>query len=341
MRRLVEAAWVAAIVGWTFAASAAGVSVDQASKEQWQAAQKTFRVADDLYDAKRFEEALTAYRASYDIVASPNSRLMIGRVLRELGRVEEAYRELEGTLADAEAAAKKDDKYEDTQRAAQAELDALKQRVAFLTIQVSNAPAGSKLSVGNREVSLEAAASKPVIVPPGPVRVEVTLPSGSKVLRELTLEAGGAKSLEINVEPGAPEKPPVTEAPPTTDTEPTSVTADTSEPSSLRTWAYVAGGVGVVGLATFAIFGVMNNSKFSDLDESCTDGHCPPERSDDIDSGKTYQTIANIGLVVGGVGLAAGATLFVLSSGKTEKRASSRATWVSVGPGSVHVGGRF
>jgi hypothetical protein len=85
---------VATIAGWTLSAGAAGVPVDQASNDQLRAAQKTFRVADDLYDAKRFEEALTADRASYDIVASPNSRLMIARSLRELGRLEQAYHEL-------------------------------------------------------------------------------------------------------------------------------------------------------------------------------------------------------------------------------------------------------
>lgn len=340
MRRLVEAAWVATIVGWTFVASAAGVPVDQASKEQWQAAQKTFRVADELYDGKRFEEALTAYRASYDIVASPNSRLMIARALRDLGRLEEAYRELEGTLADAEAAAKKDDKYEDTQRAAQAELDALKKRVAVLTLNVTHAPPGTKLTVGGRDVQLEAL-SKPLIVAPGAVTVVAAPPGAAEVRREVTLEAGSASTLDLDLKPGAPQKPAEPVTPPDEPTQGGEVSADTSRPSSLRPFAYVAGGVGVLGLATFAIFGAMNNSKFSDLDDSCTDGHCPPERSDDIDTGRTYQTIANVGLVVGGVGLAAGVTLFFLSSGSEKERARSRSPWVSVGPGSVRVGGRF
>src|SRR5687767_9525163 len=123
MHCLVRAGWLAALVGWTALAYGAGVPVDQASKAQWKAAQKTFHVGDELYDAKRFAEALTAYRASHEIVASPNARLMMGRCLRELGRLSESYAELEAAVADAEAAAAKEEKYRDTARASREDLE--------------------------------------------------------------------------------------------------------------------------------------------------------------------------------------------------------------------------
>ena len=56
-----------------------------------------------LYDAKHYAEALTAFRASHDVVKSPNTRLMIARCLRELGRLGEAYAETAATIAEAEA----------------------------------------------------------------------------------------------------------------------------------------------------------------------------------------------------------------------------------------------
>jgi hypothetical protein len=87
--------------------------------------------------------------------------------------------------------------------------------------------------------------------------------------------------------------------------------------TKLRPYAYVAGGVGVAGLATFAIFGLMANSTFSDLQKACppAQGGCPPgaNKSGEISSGQTQQTVANIGLVAGLVGAAAGVTLFILS----------------------------
>jgi hypothetical protein len=338
MRRLVGAAWVAAIAVWTLGASAAGVPVDQASKEQWRAAQKTFLVADDLYDAKRFGEALTAYRASYEIVASPNSRLMIARCLRELGQLEQAYHELLGTIADAEEFAKKDEKYRESGRAAREELEALRKRVALLTLRVSEAPPGTKVAVGTRQLETTAL-ERPIVLEPGTVSVVASAPGRPEVRRELTLEAGSSSTLELELAPGAPDPDPAPIAPPT---EPAPI-VDASAPSSsssLRPWAYVAGGVGIAGLATFGIFGALNNSKFGDLESECGGGHCPPERSDDIDTGRRYQLIANIGLVAGVVGLGTGAALFILSSGQ-EQQARPRTPWVAVGVGNVQVGGRF
>jgi hypothetical protein len=339
MRRLVGATWVAAVAVWALGASAAGVPVDQASKEQWRAAQKTFLVADDLYDAKRFSEALTAYRASYDIVASPNSRLMIARSLRELGQLEPAYYELLGTISDAEAFAKKDEKYRASARAAREDLEALKNRVALLTLRLSDAPPGTKVSVGARQVD-PGALGRALVVEPGPVRVIASAPGGPEVRHDLTLEAGSASELELELGAVAIDRPSATPSAPVESSPADDSSRVSSEPSSLLPWAYVAGGVGVAGLAAFGIFGAMTNSKFGALETECADGHCPPDRSDDIDTGRRYQLIANIGLVAGVVGLGTGAALFVLSSGQ-EKQASSRKPWVAVGPGNVQVGGRF
>jgi hypothetical protein len=76
----------------------------------------------------------------------------------------------------------------------------------------------------------------------------------------------------------------------------------------------VAGGIGAAGLLTFAIAGIAANSTYNDLDAACRGGPCPASNQSEISRGKTEQTIANVGLVVGGVGLAAGATLFILSA---------------------------
>lgn len=341
MQRLAAIACGATLLLGSLTAAAAGAPVDRASREQLRAAQKTFAVADDLYDAKRFGEALTAYRASYDIVASPNSRLMIARCLGELGRIEEAYRELEGTIADADHFAAKDAKYQETGRAAQSELDALTARVSLLTLRVTNAPPGTTLSVAGRSVELDALA-RPLVLPPGNVVIVAVAPEREEVRREVALEAGQSSSLDLDLAPGAPATPPRVDearaAPPPAPERP--IEDAGSEGSPLRTWAWVAGGVGVAGLATFGIFGALNNSKFDELESDCKAGHCPPDRGSDIETGETYQTVANIGLAVGIVGIGTGAVLFVLSSG-SEQRTSGRGTHVSIGPGRVQLGGRF
>ena len=115
----------------------------------------------------------------------------------------------------------------------------------------------------------------------------------------------------------------------------------------MRTAGFAAAGVGAIGLVTFAVLGSMSNSTFHDLEDSCTDGVCPPSRADDIDSGQSQQTVATVAAVIGVVGVAAGATLLTLSytsksgsdQGATAKAPAS--VEASLGLGSIAVRGSF
>jgi hypothetical protein len=71
----------------------------------------------------------------------------------------------------------------------------------------------------------------------------------------------------------------------------------------------------VAGLVMFTVAGIMSRSTYSELEDSCGSGPCPADRQDDIDAGQTQQTLANVGLAVGIVGVGAGVTLFLLSRG--------------------------
>src|SRR5262245_1640542 len=141
-RTLATAALAVVLLG-SAPARAAGASVDTATREQSRAAQKTFEAGDLLYDDKRYAEALGAFRASYDVVASPNTRLMIARSLRELNRLGEAIAEFEGAVAVAEAAAKSNERYTETANAARQELEALRAKVGMLSVRVRGAASGA------------------------------------------------------------------------------------------------------------------------------------------------------------------------------------------------------
>jgi hypothetical protein len=125
-------------------------------------------------------------------------------------------------------------------------------------------------------------------------------------------------------------------APPTA--QPVQPTRDTGSGGSLRTLGFVAGGVGVVGLGVFTVTGLMAKSTFDKLDSECKGGCSDPGHLGDIDHGKSMQTAANVGLVVGLVGLATGVTFVVLGSGKGSEGASVS---VSGGGGSVWYTGHF
>lgn len=323
-------------------AAAQGASPESASADQKATAQKAFEKGMKAAKAKKHDEALAAFKESYGAVASPNSHLMVARELVELGRLEEAWVEYEKTVAEAEAAAQKDPKYADTVTGAKNEQNDLKGKLGFLKLNVTGAGAGARVTVRGKEVP-EVDWVKPVPVMPGSVRVELVTSDGKENVQEVNATAGG--------------ETPVTLAPPAkgaTDTGAGSGQASAKLEAStsgggpgLRTWAYVAGGVGIAGLATFGIFGAMNNAKHSKLDDACKDGVCPSNLEEERDAGKRYQTIANIGLVVGVVGLGTGTVLYLMSGKKTEKtavmpkRRGPRVDSVNVGYQSVLVTGSF
>jgi hypothetical protein len=80
--------------------------------------------------------------------------------------------------------------------------------------------------------------------------------------------------------------------------------------------------VAILGLATFIIAGTMANGTHSDLEKACGAGPCPPGHEDDISSGRTEQTIANVGLVVAIIGAAAAATIFVIDRPSSDAKSA-------------------
>jgi hypothetical protein len=104
-------------------ASAAGVSVEQATDEQKAQAKEVFGKAKDAFAAKKYEEALAGFRAADDIVTSPNVRIMIAQALDGLGRGDEAYTVAADAEATARIAAAGDPKYTETADAARRLMD--------------------------------------------------------------------------------------------------------------------------------------------------------------------------------------------------------------------------
>ena len=105
--------------------------------------------------------------------------------------------------------------------------------------------------------------------------------------------------------------------------EPRDVSPESS--SSLRPYAYVAWGVGAIGLGAFAMLGTLGRADEQALKDDCPNATTDPalvspgvcykadvdERKDDYEKKFLF---ADVGLVTGIVGIAAGTTLFILSA---------------------------
>jgi hypothetical protein len=312
-------------------AYADGVLPAAATPVQREQAQARFMRGKELLAKKQYDQALAEFRASHDIVSSPNTRLEIARCLRAMGRPVAAYAELGRTAVEAKEMVAQDNRYQRAYDSATAERAELEPQLGFVSLTIQNPTDETTVTVGGEQIR-RAAWSEPAPVVAGATDIVVSTPGHAPVKRSVTLAAGQRQALSIDAQSGEPVGGPPPPPPPEAPAPPP------PSASPLRTWAYVAGGIGVAGIATFAVAGLMAKSTYDDLNGACHGGPCPPDKSGEISSGKTQQTIANVGLVVGIAGVATGATLFVLSLPKGPAPSSAA---VVVGPGWAGVQGRF
>ncbi len=313
-------------------ALADGALPSEASAVQREQAQSRFQRGKELMGKKSYDDAVIEFRASHDIVASPNARLEIARCLLARGKLVEAYAELGRTTVEAKELQGEDKRYQRAFDSATTERAALQPQLGFVSLTVQNPSDATRVTIGGEEIR-RAAWTEPAPVIAGTTAIVVITPGHADVTRSVTLAAGASTSLTIDAQSGA-----LTEGPAIAAAAEPPAAAPSGGHVPLRTLAYVAGGVGAAGLATFAIFGALAHSAYDDLQSACGAGPCPPSKADEISSGKTRQTVANVGLAVGIVGVAAGATLFVLSL-KRETTGPSAA--LIVAPAWVGLGGKL
>ncbi|MGE5784430.1 MAG: hypothetical protein ACM3ZE_07555 [Myxococcales bacterium] len=307
------------------AAHAQSATVETASKAQLQTATESFERGVAAMDSERFDEALEQFRLSYQTVNSPNSSMMVGRALVKLGRLPEAYRELEQTIASINSSAASQKKYRKTFETAQKELEEIQGKLSFLTIHE-----GAQVTVQGQPVPFSAWNQlQPVM--PGPVTVVATLSDGRKLQKELVLKAGEKADFAVEPPPANAPAPTPVEAP----------KHDTPTPArggqlNRTTAGLVVGAVGVIGVGAFVGLGIVGASSYGDVYGKCLADNCPRSAIDDQGSKSLFRGIGYAGLGIGVLGLGA-ATWLLLTSGDT----SATATALSIGPGSVHLTRHF
>jgi len=303
-------------------------------------ATSSFRKGNQLFKLKQWDKALTHFQKSYDAVASPNSLLYIARCKLKLDQHIEAFDAFQQTIEQGKQRETAEPKYKPTRETAELELGELTQKhVAVITVIVDNPSEGARVTIDGDELPREKWGQM-VAHLPGDAIVVMEAPGLPAQSEELVLSAGDSRDLSFDAAP-PPEREAVAPPPPVAPEEPE------GEASPLLIPAIVAGGVGVVGMGIFTVAGILSNGTFDDLEAKCG-GPCPDKERelDLIDAGKTEQTVANIGLVVGVLGLATGATLFIVSlSGGSDDgpdaTAEVPATQLEVRPGFVGVTGAF
>lgn len=189
----------------------------------------------------------------------------------------------------------------------------------------------------------------PISLDPGRHELIAESPGRSRIARIIVAQQG-VQSRPITLD-FAPEPAPAARA---------DVAVDTgSGGSSLRPYAYVAWGLGAVGLGTFAVLGTLGRADERALKDDCPSaspdpmlvgpGVCAKAESDErIAIYEREYVLADIGLVTGILGAAAGTVFFILgaSDGSSSDGASGEAgLHLDVAParggGYASVGGVF
>lgn len=124
----------------------------------------------------------------------------------------------------------------------------------------------------------------------------------------LTIELAPGGRQVVDLALGAPVKPPpkdeIAGPSPSTPT----------EPRSLRPYAYVLGGVGVAGIVTGSVLGLVAASTWADAKDECRPGACGPgsQALNDRDSAAAAGNGATAAFIIGGVALAAALVVFMI-----------------------------
>jgi hypothetical protein len=291
-------------------------------------AKADFANAQKLFKAGKFAEALPLFRSVADSTKSPNARLYVGHCLEQLGKVVEAYKVFE--LIAKEITEHPEDKYEPTREAAMVHVGLLNVRVSKVVISLTDMPPDVVVTLDGIRIE-ERELGSPVVVTPGSHHVEAAASGVTPARRDVNLDGGEMKTVILSLK-NLDDARPAAAAPAPPEPKP-----DVGSGGSMRTAAYVAGGVGVVGLGIFAVTGLMAKSTFDKLDGECKGGCSDAAHLSDIDRGKSLQTAANVGLVLGVVGVGTGVTLFLLGG----KGSDGPSVSLTRGGGTLSYAGRF
>jgi hypothetical protein len=85
---------------------------------------------------------------------------------------------------------------------------------------------------------------------------------------------------------------------------------EVAAPGASRPAAFVAGAIGVAGLAVGAVTGIVAWVKLNELEQRCGPNGCDPSEKPALERVETLSRIADVGFVVGGTGLATSAVFF-------------------------------
>jgi hypothetical protein len=303
----------------------------------------------DAFEAGRFQEAVDLFTRAEAIVHSPIHLIYLARAQLKLGQWVKAYENFnrikrEGAPANAPAAVKK-------------AVDDASKELGMLEPQLPQVAAKVKNPTADVEVQMDGTPIPPLLVglmrPVDPGQHVFVAKSATAASQSVTLDVqpSSRHTVELELKPLTAPAPvtPVTPAPAPTTTALAPATVDTGASpggaNGMRIASYAALGLGVVGVGLGTVFIIQAGSTQKEADDLCPSEPCDPALKPEIDKkdddAASQRTLALVGYGVGGVALAAGVTLFILSGKKSEAAARAPSIQPYVGYRSAGITGTF
>jgi hypothetical protein len=287
-------------------------------------AEALFRKGVDDMKAGRFETGCPAIEESHRLDPRPGALFTLAECDAKWGKLATAVVEYEDFLrVVARQPAEKRPNYKDRVDEARRQKEALAPRVPKLTVDVAGGlPPGAKVTCDGVPLGPGALG---LALPLNPGEHELALQradGGVTVRRAVRLEPGETKRVELPAPPPAPPRA----APP----------ADgrgASAGSTPRTLGFVAGGVGIAGLAVGGIAGALALSNGGDAKRECPGRLCTEQGYAALERAKDQALVANIGLGVGVAALVAGGVLLLTADAPRRAPAAASALRPAFGAG--------
>jgi hypothetical protein len=248
---------------------------------------------------KDYSTAADRFGRADALVHAPTLVVDWARALQGLGRFVEAHEKYELVLREGVPASAPKSWLRALEEAKK-ELDALKPRLAWLTV-VLREPTEATVRIDGVLVPLAAIGVKRAADPGFP---EVTVDAfGYEPFNQaVTVGPGEEKTLEITLTK-------LPDAPPAAAANSDSVYRPRQKSETRRIVSYVALGVGGAALITGGVFAALSYKKHGELEDECVDGRCGSSSGKKIETYHLYGTTSAIGLGVGAVGIGTGLVL--------------------------------
>lgn len=261
--------------------------------------------AQAAHDAGNYAEAEKLWTAAQNLYpGAATVTLGLARTQTKLGKLVLAQESYNRIIREQTSNPSPLPAFKDALVSAQNEVGAVSARIANVVITIEGGAANPTVTIDNQPISAAGLGLKRPI-DPGAHVVKAEAPGYKPAEASFQVSEAGLAEAKLKLEK-SPDA--VAGGAPAGDNQNPAVID--SKKGGGKTLAYVAFGVGAVGLAFGAVTGILALGKHGDLSDQCPGDKCTSDKQSDIDSYKTMGTLSTVGFIVGGVGIAAGAVLW-------------------------------